>query len=311
MPVAAKVLAILAVMLVSLVAYGAHNGTLEAAWEVLTGHQIEIKGEPVPATHAVLSEHEREWILKQPPQEQAERLMQAAINHDAGATDLIFERVAGWYGHIRRTKNWDALELTARYSNDVRVRAAAVEIDLAVYNTPKTEEAALHLMEAADENPSARPLNAYILGMLANRGVETERIHEWLVKNAHGDDQQTRYWSVEGLAFIGTDETIQDFIEILRNDPSMDVRERAGCSLAKSGMLTREQRMKAVPGLLKLTDDPAINDTTRNWVYQALREITNEGLPNDPATWRNWYDKYGAERSAQFHAQANDVLGNN
>src|SRR5436190_19389325 len=52
---------------------------------------------------------------------------------------------------------------------------------------------------------------------------------------------------------------------------------------AKSGMLTREQRMKAMPGLLELTDDPSLNATTRLWVYQALREITNENLPNDPA----------------------------
>jgi HEAT repeat protein len=61
---------------------------------------------------------------------------------------------------------------------------------------------------------------------------------------------------VEGLAHIGTDETIPNFLDVFRNDSSMDVRERAGCSLAKSGMLTREQLMKAVPGLLELTDDP-------------------------------------------------------
>src|SRR2546430_5622625 len=66
----------------------------------------------------------------------------------------------------------------------------------------------------------------------------------------------------------------------------MDVRERAGCSLAKSGMLTCEQRMKAMPGLLELTDDPSLNATTRLWVYQALREITNENLPKDRKSTR-------------------------
>jgi hypothetical protein len=92
----------------------------------------------------------------------------------------------------------------------------------------------------------------------------------------------------------------------------MEVRERAGCSLAKSGMLTREQRMKAVPGLLELTDDPSLNATTRAWVYQALREITDESLPNDPATWRNWYSSRGAERTREFkQADSWAVLGNN
>jgi len=36
--------------------------------------------------------------------------------------------------------------------------------------------------------------------------------------------------------------------------------------------------VKAVPGLLELTDDPSLNATTRAWVYQALREITDEFL---------------------------------
>jgi HEAT repeat protein len=116
---------------------------------------------------------------------------------------------------------------------------------------------------------------------------------------------------VEGLAHIGSDETIKNFLDVLRNDSSPDVRERAGCSLAKSGMLTREQRMHAVPGLLELTDDPSLDATTRSWVYQALREITDVSLPNEPATWRNWYASHGAERTRQFHSEGASVLGNN
>ena len=70
--------------------------------------------------------------------------------------------------------------------------------------------------------------------------------------------------------------------------------------------------MKAVPGLLELTDDPSLNATTRTWVYQALREITNENLPNDPATWRNWYSSKGGERAREFkQADSWAVLGNN
>jgi hypothetical protein len=99
---------------------------------------------------------------------------------------------------------------------------------------------------------------------------------------------------------------------VLGSDVSMDVRERAGCSLAKSGMLTREQRMKAVPGLIDLGDDTSLNETTRNWVYQALPEITNQPLPNSSADWRSWYTKFGAVRQQEFRqGDSWSVLGNN
>ena len=148
--------------------------------------------------------------------------------------------------------------------------------------------------------------------MLANRGIETERIHSLLVNYIHDPDQQTRFWAVEGLAHLGTDETIKDFLDVFRSDLSMEVRERAGCSLAKSGMLTRDQRMKAVPGLIDLSEDNSLNETTRSWVFQALREITNEPLANNSADWRSWYAKYGADRQQQFRSGEQwSVLGNN
>jgi HEAT repeat protein len=182
----------------------------------------------------------------------------------------------------------------------LRVRAAAIEINLVVNNLQKDDDTSSHLIDLAERDASNRRWYEWELGMLAGRGVQSDRIHEWLATWLHDKDQQTRFWAVEGLAHIGTEDTIKNFLDVLRNDPSMDVRERAGCSLAKSGMLTREQRMKAVPGLLELTDDPSLNSTTRAWVFQALREITDENLPNDPATWRNWYSSQGAERIERF-----------
>ena len=166
-------------------------------------------------------------------------------------------------------------------------------------------------MESARKFPQNRSYAAWELGMLANRGIETARIHELLADWIHDPNQQTRFWSVEGLAHLGTDDTIKNFLDVFRNDASLEVRERAGCSLAKSGMLTREQRMKAVPGLIDLADDPSLDATTRNWVYQALREITNVNLPNDPATWRNWYSTHGAEKIREFgKGDSWSVLGN-
>jgi hypothetical protein len=273
---------------------------------------IELPGKPIPPDHSKLSEHNIDWLKTQPAQVQMEFLLGAAINHDHGATDMIAKLLEAWRGKLHRTQRWQDLETTALYSNDLRVRAAAIQINLAVNDLAKTEETAKQLIESGKQQESNRPWDAWELGMLASRGIEADRIHELLTTWAHDNNQQTRFSAVEGLAHIGTDETIKDFLDVLRNDPSMDVRERAGCSLAKSGMLTREQRMQAVPGLLELTDDPSLNATTRTWVYQALREITNENLPNDPATWRNWYSSKGARRTREFRqADSWAVLGNN
>jgi len=253
-----------------------------------------------------------EWLQSQPPQAQAEFLLEAAVNHDRGATDLIAKNADSWHGKVHKSQHLDDLEMTALYSNDLRVRAAAIEVNLAFSDLAKNEDTVTRLIEAAEKNPGSRAWTAWELGMLANRGVAQDRIHELLATWTHDPDQQTRFWAVEGLAHIGSDATIKNLLDVFRNDPSLEVRERAGCSLAKSGMLTREQRMKAVPGLLELTDDASLDATTRSWIYQALREITNTTLPNDPATWRNWYDTQGSATVRQL--QQNDswsVLGNN
>ena len=294
-------------ILVYTVAFGASPGRQQ----VQTGDQLPVPGKVVPADHGKLSEHNIEWLQTQPAQVQAEFLLGAAVNHDQGATDFIAKRVDSWRGKIHKSQRLDDLEMTALYSNDLRVRAAAIEVNLAFSSLAKDDETALRLIDSAEKNPGNRPWAAWELGMLANRGVQQDRIHELLATWIHDPDQQTRFWAVEGLAHIGTDVTIKDFLDVFRNDPSLDVRERAGCSLAKSGMLTREQRVKAVPGLLELTDDPSLDLTTRSWTYQALREITGASLPNDPATWRNWYATQGAAAVRQLQqGESWAVLGN-
>jgi hypothetical protein len=276
-----------------------------------SGEELPLPGRPVPADHSKLSEHNIEWLQTQPPQEQMEFLLGAAVNHDVGATTMISKMVDDWRGKLHRTPRWETLQDTALYSNDLRVRAAAIEINLAVMNLKKTDETADRLIASAEKIPGDRPWAAWELGMLANRGVETERIHELLATWLHDSNQQVRFWSVEGLAHLGTDDTIKNFLDVFRNEPALEVRERAGCSLAKSGMLTREQRMKAVPGLIELGDDPSLESTTRAWVYQALREITNVNLPNDPATWRNWYSQHGTEKAREFgQGETWSVVGN-
>ncbi len=295
-----------------LLIFASRSGALQAVLEIFAGHNIPVQGVPVAATHAKLSEHEREYIEGLPPQKQAEQLIQDAINHDEGATAMIMDKLPSWRGNLSRTKTLETLDQTALYSNDLRVRAAMIEVDLVVYGVEKTDSWVVRLLESGQQTPENRPFDAWVLGMLASRGIETERIHGLLKTWLHDRDEKTRFWAVEGLAHIGTDDTIPDFLDVLRNDPSLSVRERAGCSLAKSGMLTREQRMKAVPGLIEIADDPAVDSTARSWAFQALREITDEPLGNDVTAWRSWFSSHGSERTDQFRkADQSRVLGNN
>ena len=276
-----------------------------------SGENLAVPGRPVPADRGNLSEHNIEWLETQPPQVQMEFLLGAAVNHDIGATNLIAGMVDGWRGKLKASDRWETLQDTALYSNDLRVRAAAIEVNLAVRQIPKTDEEADQLIETAHKLPDSRPYFAWELGMLANRGVRTGRIHELLAEWIHDPNQQVRFWAVEGLAHLGTDDTIKNFLDVFRNEPSLEVKERAGCSLAKSGMLTREQRMKAVPGLIDLGDDPSLDATTRNWVYQALREITGVNIGNDAAQWRNWYSAHGTDKVREFQkGDVWSVLGN-
>jgi hypothetical protein len=303
---------LLLVVFAGLLAFASESGALQAVIEMIfTGHNLPVPGTPVPATHARLSEHEIEYINGLAPQQQAEELMQAAINHDTGATTMIMEKLESWKGSLKRTKKWETLEQTALYSNDLRVRAAAIEVDLLTYKLEKDPQWVARLIESGEQRPGNRPFDGWVLGLLANRGVESQRVQDKLREWMHDPDQQTRFWAVEGTALIGTDDTIPDLLDVLRNDPSLDVRERAGCSLAKSGMLTREQRMKAVPGLIEIAADPSEDPTTHSWAFQALREITNEPIANDVNAWRNWYDSHGSERTEQFRQQdQRQVLGN-
>jgi len=125
---------------------------------------------------------------------------------------------------------------------------------------------------------------------MANRGVESERVIQVLSGHLKDADEDSRRWSVEALALVGTTSTVEILLETLHNDPSPLVRERAACSLAASGMLSHEQRLTAVPVLLNYTDDPSLDAPTHAWAFQALGDITGQRLPNDSSAWRNWYE---------------------
>jgi HEAT repeat protein len=285
---AKRVVAILAFATLILFFAAAMPAPIRATWDQFA-LAMQLRNEPVAASPAQLSDHEIEEIAALAPQDQAERLLQRAINHYDGALDLITKYADSWYGQLELQAKLSSLLTTALNSNDLRVRSAALEVELAGYNLPKNSTSADTLMERVRTEPSARPWALWMLGVLGNRGVEPRKTFDTLMDHRHDPEEQTRYWAVEGLSMLGTDESVAPVVEAFRSDPSPLVRERAACALSQSGMLTKEQRMRAIPNLLRMSDDRTLDAATRGWVFQALRDITGAAVGADAAAWRTWW----------------------
>jgi hypothetical protein len=225
------------------------------------------------------------------PQKQAEALLELAVRHSDGAVEQITSRVDQWHGEVKWSPQIATLTTAALNSDDMRVRQSGVEVELAAYGlakNPASFQYVARMTESADHSQKIWAL--WALGLLANRGVETERAVETLTGHLADQDVDSRRWAVEGLALTGSDSTIQPLLKTMHGDRSPAVRERAACSLAESGLFTSEQRMSAVPQLLNYTDDPSLDAQTHAWAFQALSDITHARLPKDPAAWRNWYE---------------------
>src|SRR5258707_2128967 len=289
---AKSLVVVLSLAMVLIFVAAAIPAPIRAAWDEFSIRMQLQQNQPQSASASKLSDHEIEEIANLPAQQQAERLLERAVNHYDGALDLFGKSVDKWFGQLELQGQLASLLTTALNSNDLQVRAAALEIELAGYNLPKRAESADNLIERIRREPSARPWALWMLGVLGNRGVETRLAFVTLMDHRNDPDEQTRYWTIEGLSLLGTDETVAPLLEAFRTDPSPLVRERGGCGLAQSGMLTREQRLRAVPQLLKMTDDMTLDDVTRGWVFQALRVIAGATISAQPDAWRAWRSQH-------------------
>ena len=238
---------------------------------------------------------------QQRAQKQAETLLEQAVQHSAAATDEIQSQVDQWRGKLQLTPHLTQLTTAALNSNDDSLRSSAIEVQLAAYGLSKNDAALANVLRQVDSADHAQKIWAmWSLGLLANRGVQRDRVVEVLAAHLAGSARDanvdSRRWAVESLALVGSDATIAPLLRAMHDDVSPLVRERAACSLASSGMLTHEQRMTVVPKLIEYSDDPALDAQTHGWAFLALHDITQQALPNDSASWRNWYESTIAGR---------------
>jgi len=248
-----------------------------------------------------MSDADAERVLALPVQQQAEELLERAIEHDPRALELFEQNVGEYVGHIRLTDKMRQLERRSEFSNDLRVRYANADINLTLDGWQKNEQAADMLIERARTDLQYRAAAVYFLGMLAGRGVAYEKIHPVLLGYAKYDpDASVRQWAVEGMRYLGKSEVLDELFESFTQDPANSVRERAGCNISDCGNFTRLQRMRMVPKFLDLISNPETNPQMRVWAYMALHEITDANVPGDPQAWNAWYGRHGAEKLADF-----------
>src|SRR3989475_12323672 len=195
-------------------------GTARAAWQEIA-QLLSLQGKPEPASANVLSEHEIEVLDQMTSQNQAQLLLERSINHYRGANDQIAERVDRWRGKIKLDDRLNNLFVTGLNSDDLRVRAAAIEVDIAARNLEKSPATVGRLEQDArfgEQGPRANAL--WDIGLLGSRGIEPERAAQIILASIHDSNINVRYWAVEGLSYLGTDETISPLLDVFHDDSS-------------------------------------------------------------------------------------------
>lgn len=226
------------------------------------------------------------------PQKQAEALLELALAHSDGAVSQISSRVRRWQGSLKWNSQMASLTTAALHSSDMQVRQSGIDVELAAYGLARNSASLEYLLKSAESaDHSQRIWALWALGLMGNRGVETARVVQVLTAHLKDSDEDSRHWTVEGLALIGVDETIPLLLTAMHDDSSPLVREAAACGLAQAGMFTHEQRVSAIPQLLKYSDDPSLDAQTHAWAFLALADITHQRLPAETSAWREWYEK--------------------
>jgi hypothetical protein len=164
-------------------------------------------------------------------QGQAELLLEHSINHYRGGQrpDANGERLARPRSATQTCglPLFDCAQLgrssCARGVSEIVLARRDVEKDAASMDR-------LGTTRFGEQGPRANAL--WDIALLGNRGIEPQRAAQILLASIHDPNVNIRYWAVEGLAYLGTDETIAPLLQAFHDDSSPMIRERAACGLA-------------------------------------------------------------------------------
>ena len=182
----------------------------------------------------------RRGSTRWPPQGQAELLLERSINHYKGRTSRSRRASRDGADKIALNRRLNDLFVTSINSDDLtrtRRRHRGGPRRARISRRRRRRSIGWSTTRGAGEQgPRANAL--WDLGLLGNRGVDPARIVTILLDSVRDPNENIRYWAVEALAYLGTDATIAPLLEIFHDDPSPQIRERAACGLAQSGMLS-------------------------------------------------------------------------
>jgi type II secretory pathway predicted ATPase ExeA len=243
-----------------------------------------------------LSNSEVETILSQPPQRQAEELLQAAIAEREGATEIIYDRLEQWRGQLRATQQFGALERAAGASTDPRVRIAVAKLRLDIEDRTQTPPNFDQLVRLAEHNPARRPEVFAALAQLGYKGIETARVIRVLQHYAFDPDERTQSRAIDGLATVGTGDALSILLRLSHSGFTRTQREHAGEVLANAGLYTQQERMIVVRTLIDLASRSDADSETIRRHFQVLREITHVNLPDNARAWRKWFQQEARAR---------------
>ena len=255
-----------------------------------------------------LTKSDMEEISRLAPQQQAECLLELAIERPDLSLGLIHRNLTSWRGHLEDSDRLFHLVLQALNSDDPQVRIASVEIDLAANNLVKSLESVEKLQRQIQGGTEARYMALWRLGVLGNRGVEPSQVFGTLKLYAHSRNQEVRFWAVEGLAMLGNGPSLDALLDILAHDPAAQVRRRAANGLSKSGLFTAAQRLAAVPQLLNLLDEDSLDAATQNLVGATLEAVTGASFGKNAAAWRDWWAHHDTREKHPPHSRKGMLL---
>ncbi len=135
-----------------------------------------------------------------PHQAQPEFLLKETVNnYESGAARLL-SQMESWRGQLTMSPQLTSLLDSGLNSPDLRVRAAAIELELVAYDLPKTRENSDLLIERIANDPAGRSWALWMLGAIGNRGIEPEQALRTLIQYSHDADEKTRFWAVRNVA---------------------------------------------------------------------------------------------------------------
>ena len=224
-----------------------------------------------------------------PAQLAAEQLLQRVASGDTNAADEVLAHSSEWTGRTQRTPKSEQLVTAALNSPDLHIRQAALQAEIALDGVT-LDQAGVTYVKSVLGNPQQRTWALWMLGALANRGIDTDHNAKVIETYLADPDVSVRAASVDALGIVATDETVPMMLDRFRNDPSPVVQERAACGLAQSGMYTQSQRITASKNLVDWLDDSLLTQQQHGWAVQALSDISGQHFGNDAAGWRRWSD---------------------